>query len=117
MLAHGYCASGCSGWIAGITSFYTAQDGDTSDLTFHIGLIDFEQFTEASTEFTGVQPPLQVFAAINGTVSTKIADSATISGGQVLNLATEAPADPSVVYGTTSSCSGCLRAITIQFAN
>ena len=63
-----------------------------------------------------MQPPLQVFAKINGTVSTKIADSATISGGVLLNLATEEPADPSVVYGTTT-CSGCLRTITIQFAN
>jgi len=111
---------GCGSWAPNVTSFYTEQDGDTSDLTFHIGLIDFEQFTTAPSHFTGAQPPLQVFAAINGTVSTKIADSATISGGQLLNLAT-VPADPSIVYGTLgvggSLCPGCLRTITIQFAN
>lgn len=108
ILALGYCTSGCGNWAANITSFYTAQDGDAADLTFHIGLIDFEQFTTAPTHFTGAQPPLQVFAAINGTVSTKIADSATISGGQLLNLAT-VPADPSIVYGTLGG-SLCLDA-------
>jgi hypothetical protein len=115
ILALGNCTSGCGDWVANITNFYTAQDGDTSDLTFHIGLIDFEQFTTASSIFTAAQPPLQVFAEINGQVSTKIADSATISGGQVLNATSNLPVDRSVVYGTASFCSGCQPAITIQF--
>ncbi len=116
---HRYCFTNCASWVGNVTNFYTEQQGDTADLTFHIGLIDFEQFTTAPTDFTGVQPPLQVFAAINGQVSTKIADSATISGGQLLNLA-PLPADPSIVYATLgggSLCPGCLRTITIQFAN
>ncbi|MGH6801629.1 MAG: hypothetical protein ACRECZ_09500 [Methylocella sp.] len=53
---------------------------------------------------------------INGTVSKKKADSATISGGSLLsNFRT---ADQSVVYGTASNpfCIGCLPRITIQFA-
>ncbi len=113
-----YCPAGCGSWVGNVTNFYTEQQGDTEDLTFHIGLIDFEQFTGAPRDFTGAQPPLQVFAAINGTVSTKIADSATISGGQLLNLATDGPPDPSIVYGTVDTvCSGCLPAITIQFAH
>ncbi len=119
LLEHHYCVSRCGNWVPTVTSFYTEQDGDTSDLTFHIGLIDFEQFTTAPSHFTGAQPSLQVFAEINGTVSTKIADSATISRGQLLNLA-NVPVDPSIVYGTLgagSLCPGCLRTITIQFAN
>jgi hypothetical protein len=39
-----YCPlsqAGCGSWAPNVTSFYTAQDGDTSDLTFHIGLNRF----------------------------------------------------------------------------
>ncbi|MGH7751031.1 MAG: hypothetical protein ACREQ5_40640, partial [Candidatus Dormibacteria bacterium] len=44
---HRYCASNCASWVANVTNFYTEQGGDTADLTFHIGVIDFEQFTGA----------------------------------------------------------------------
>ena len=113
---HQYCFSGCGSWVANVTNFYTAQGGNTADLTFHIGLIDFEQFQSEPSKIGSVQPPRKVFARINGTVSKKNADSATISGGSLLsNFRT---ADQTVVYGTASSpfCTGCLPRITIQFA-
>jgi hypothetical protein len=94
--------------------FHTEQQGDTEDLTFHIGLIDFERLT-APFGFGSVQPPLKVFAKINGTVSRNPADSATISGGSLVNATTFLPVDQSVVDGTKLSCEGCLPAITIQF--
>ncbi|MGH6867606.1 MAG: hypothetical protein ACREDA_01775, partial [Methylocella sp.] len=43
-------------------------------------LIDFEQFQSAPSFIHNVQPPLTVFAEVNGIVSKKEADSATISG-------------------------------------
>jgi hypothetical protein len=116
---HQYCAKNCSNWIKNVTNSYKSdQGGDTSDLTFAIGFIDFEQFaTGASDKFTAIQPPLLVYTELNGQVSNNIANSATISGGQILDAATHLPVDRSVVYGTSSFCSGCLPAITIQFAN
>ena len=113
---HRYCVTNCASWVGNVTNFYTEQQGDTADLTFHIGLIDFEQFQSAPSIFGSVQPPLKVFAEINGKVSKNPADSATISGGSLLsNFRT---ADQTVVYGTASSpfCTGCLPRITIQFA-
>lgn len=98
-----YCAAGCAGWVSNVTSSYTAQGGDTSDLTFSGNSIDFEQFTGSPSVFTGIQPPLTVGIA-------------TISGGQTLSAALNLPADRSIVYGTAYFCSGCLPTITISFS-
>lgn len=98
-----YCAAGCSSWVPTVTQSYTAQLGDTSDLTFSGNLIDFEQFTTAPSVFSGVQPPLTVGIA-------------TISGGQTLSAATNLPADRSVIYGTASFCPGCASTITVAFS-
>jgi hypothetical protein len=65
--------------------------------------VDFEQFTDAPSVFTGITPPVTVAKA-------------TFSGGQVLNAATFLPANPSTVYGTAHFCSGCLPVITIDFS-
>jgi hypothetical protein len=65
-------------------------------------VIDFEQFTDVPSTFTSAQPPLTVGIA-------------TFSGGQLLNLATNLPVNPTVVYGTASFCSGCAPTITIDF--
>lgn len=101
-----YCASGCSAWVPNVTAFYTAQGGDTSDLTFASTAVDFEQLTGAPV-FSGIQPPLTVGVA-------------TVSGGQILSSATNLPADESVIYGTGSTditnCAGCLSTITIEFS-
>jgi hypothetical protein len=113
-----YCPltqAGCDTWVPNVTSFYRAQSGDTGNLTFHIGVIDFEEY-EASTVFTSVQPPITVFVAINGNLSKNPNDSAIISGGILLDAATFLPVGRSGVYGTASFCSGCAPKITIQFA-
>lgn len=34
---HRYCVTNCASWVGNVTNFYTAQGGDTKDLTFHIG--------------------------------------------------------------------------------
>jgi len=64
--------------------------------------INFEQFSGPSV-FNGVQPPLTVGAA-------------TFSGGQLLTATSFLPADPTVVYGTSFFCPGCLPTITIDFS-
>jgi len=99
-----YCASGCQNWVPNVTRSYASDlGGDTSDLQFAGKvLIDFEQFTAPSV-FSGVQPPLTVGVA-------------TISGGQVLNAATNLPVDRSVVYGSAYFCPGCAQTITIGFS-
>lgn len=64
--------------------------------------IDFSEYA-GPTRFSAVQPPLQ-------------AGVATLSGGQILTNATNAPADEGTIYGTADFCSGCLQTITIDFA-
>ena len=85
-----------------MTTFYSQQGGDLSDLSFESPPIDFEQFT-GPAQFDSIHPPLAIGIA-------------TISGGQLLNAATFLPVDQSVVYGTAYFCSGCLPSITIDFS-
>jgi hypothetical protein len=85
-------------WILSIVVMlcgFTSSFGQTTN-------INFEQFSGPSV-FTGVQPPLTV-------------GTATFSGGQVLSATTFLPADPTVVYGTSSFCPGCLPTLTIDFS-
>jgi pimeloyl-ACP methyl ester carboxylesterase len=65
-------------------------------------IIEFTEFAGPSL-FNAIEPPLQVGAA-------------TISGGQILTNTTNLPIDQQTVYGTADFCTGCLPAITIDFA-
>jgi pimeloyl-ACP methyl ester carboxylesterase len=63
--------------------------------------IDFEEFAGPS-RFDAVQVPVRSL-------------SATISGGEILRNSSFAPVGKATVYGTSSECSGCSPAISIQF--
>lgn len=100
-----YCGKGpdCPPWAANVKSFYVAQGGDPTDLSYQgAQTVDFEQFAGGSV-FTSAQAPLTV-------------GMATISGGQVLANTVNLPANQSKVYGTSYFCQGCASAITINFA-
>ena len=64
--------------------------------------INFAEYSGPSI-FSAVDPPLQV-------------GPATLSGGQILTDATNAPADEGTIYGTANFCSGCLPTITVDFS-
>ena len=94
-----------------VAYYVTAQfaDGTTSGISNFAtvaipGPIDFEQFTGRAPSFSTVDPPLTVGVA-------------TFTGGQIIGASTtNLPANPTIVYGTASFCTGCAPAITIDFS-
>jgi pimeloyl-ACP methyl ester carboxylesterase len=63
--------------------------------------LDFEDFAGPS-RFDAAQPPVRAL-------------SASVSGGVVLRNSLIAPAGKTAVYGTSSTCRGCLPEISIRF--